>query len=571
MRHSITVLPLVSLLLASASAADLWKTTFTGSTGDNRNLINTGIDTSFTDSLNADDFGLLFEDTTFTGTVFMHSGAMASGTYYSPRTNVDNPAVASPQNGGWWQADFRYSGGAQTFDLSGVALEVTWSNSGGNIQTSGNNFGTSIRDVTLSLQYSLDGGVTWTEVAAPQTYDVTEPDTQDQIQVRTFNPVSAITVNHATQDLWLRVRAQNAGATIGGYVDIKSVTFQGAVIPSTGVLWTTNFSGADGNARTLVQNYGDSSFTDTLAGADANLTFEDTTFTGSVFMHSGNMGSGRYYSPRTNVDNPTAADPQNGGWWQTEFRYSGGTQAIELSSVTFETVWSNSTGNIQTLGNSFGVSIRDILLTAEYSTDNGNTWTPIASPQTYDVTEPDTQDQIQYRTFTPTSPIPVDHATQDLWLRVKAENTGFLSGGYVNIKSIAFNGTAAQPPNDYATWAQSYPSSDLSDPHADLDGDGVSNNEERLWGMDPTSGSNASPITSGLHPSTRTLTFTRRSPALTGAAFSYLYSTTLSGWTAFEPVSVTATGTSPVESVTIEVPAEIMGPKFFVRVLATEN
>lgn len=568
MRNHILVLPLVSLLLNPAIAADLWKTTFTGSTGDNRNLINTNLGPSFTDTLNADDFNLTFDDTTFTGTVFLHAGNMASGTYYSPRTNVDNPGAAAPQNGGGWQADFRYAGGAQTYDLSGIALEMTWSNSSGNIQTTGNNYGTSIRDVTLSLQYSLDGGVTWTNVAASQTYDLTEPDTQDQIQVRTFNPASAITVNHATQDLWLRVRAQNTGTTIGGYVDIKSVTFQGDVVSNTGVLWTTGFSGTDGNARTLINNNGDASFTDTLAGSDANLTFQDTTFTGTVFMHSGSMGSGHYYSPRTNVDNPSAADPQNAGWWQTEFRYSGGSQAIQLSGVSFEMVWSNSTGNIQTLGNSYGTSIRDITLTAEYSTDGGANWTQIAAPQTYDVTEPDTQDQVQLRTFTPASPIAVDHATQDLWLRVKAENATVTSGGYVNIKSIAFSGTATAPPNDYNTWAQSYPSADLTNPEADLDGDGMTNDLERIWALDPTSGTSSSPIVGILNPATRTFSYTRRDPFLTHRNFRYEYSTTLAGWTAFTPISESFDLTGSMETVTVEVPAGLAGPKLFVRVAA---
>jgi hypothetical protein len=45
----------------------------------------------FADALNADDANLTFEDTTFTGTVFMNQNDMASGTYYSPGTNVDSP------------------------------------------------------------------------------------------------------------------------------------------------------------------------------------------------------------------------------------------------------------------------------------------------------------------------------------------------------------------------------------------------------------------------------------------------------------------------------------------------
>jgi len=42
----------------------------------------------------------------------------------------------------------------------------------------------------------------------------------------------------------------------------------------------------------------------------------------------------------------------------------------------------------------------------------------------------------------------------------------------------------------------------------------------------------------------------------------------LTGWTDFTPASETAKGESPVESVTVEVPAGIVGKKLFVRVVA---
>lgn len=219
-----------ALAAASSPAATLFTTGFTGTSGNARDLTVTSADPSFTDPLTADDANLTFQDTTFTGTVFMHSGTMAAGTYYSPRTNVDNPAAAS-QNGGWWQSEFRYSGGVQVVSLNSASLGVVWSNSGGNLQVGD----TVIRDITLSLDYSIDG-TTWLPVATPQTYNLTvNPGTAAaQLQTRVFSFASPLTVDHAAADLWLRVRADNAGASAGGYVNLQSISVDGAVVPEPG-------------------------------------------------------------------------------------------------------------------------------------------------------------------------------------------------------------------------------------------------------------------------------------------------------------------------------------------------
>lgn len=227
---SASLLTLSLLALASpAGAAVLWTTTFSGSDGTNRNLTNTTGDLSFTDTLTADDANLTFQDTSFTGSVFMHSGNLATGDHYSPRTNVDNPAAGSPQNGGWWQTEFRYTGGTQTVSLENIVLDVVWSNSGGNRQVGD----TTVRDITLSTEYSFDGGTNWFTVSAAQTFNLTiNPGTvAQQYQDRTFTPGSPIVVDHSTEDLWLRVRAENANATAGAYVNLRDITFNGTVIP----------------------------------------------------------------------------------------------------------------------------------------------------------------------------------------------------------------------------------------------------------------------------------------------------------------------------------------------------
>jgi hypothetical protein len=207
------------------------------------------------------------------------------------------------------------------------------------------------------------------------------------------------------------------------------------------VLWTTTFTGANDTTRTLTNTTGGGAFTDSLSGSYANLTFSDTTFTGSSFK---NVSSGTYFSPNTNVDNPGAGSGQNGGSWQTEFRYTGGTQTISLESIVFDMVWTSSTAAFQ-VGDA---TVRDITLTGEYSIDGGANWLALAAAQSYNMTvNPGTiPQQHQDRTFTLASAVNVNHATQDLWIRVKAENSGATAGGYANIRDITFNGSVVPEP-----------------------------------------------------------------------------------------------------------------------------
>jgi hypothetical protein len=132
-----------------------------------------------------------------------------------------------------------------------------------------------------------------------------------------------------------------------------------------------------------------------------------------------------------------------------------------------------------------------------------------------------------------------------------------------------------QPDGDYTIWTADFPGTDLSDPNADFDGDGLSNNEERIWGLDPTSAVSSNPISVPLDFPAGTFSYTRRNPALnTGLAYSYQWSDTLAAdsWEPFTPANVAASGASPVETVTITLPASLLtGPKGFVRVVADSD
>jgi len=64
---------------------------------------------------------------------------------------------------------------------------------------------------------------------------------------------------------------------------------------------------------------------------------------------------------------------------------------------------------------------------------------------------------------------------------------------------------------------------------ADLDGDGLSNDYERMWGLNPTNGGSRSPVISS-PDKTGTFTYTRRTQALTGLQYTVWVSTDLQDW-----------------------------------------
>ncbi len=126
---------------------------------------------------------------------------------------------------------------------------------------------------------------------------------------------------------------------------------------------------------------------------------------------------------------------------------------------------------------------------------------------------------------------------------------------------------------DYIAWASGYPGADLDDPDGDNDGDGLSNNKERIWGLNPTQPSSMNPISVPVDSAAGTFSYTRRNPSLTGASFTYERSSTLepNSWTVFIPAVETPDGTNPVETVAITVPSSFFGDeRVFFRVVASE-
>jgi alpha-galactosidase len=124
--------------------------------------------------------------------------------------------------------------------------------------------------------------------------------------------------------------------------------------------------------------------------------------------------------------------------------------------------------------------------------------------------------------------------------------------------------------SDYATWAAQWPGASLSDPNADLDGDGLSNDYERIWGLNPTNAASRNPFTSTTGLAAGTFRYTRRAVALSGLSYTVWTSTNLTTWTQDTgAVQTPGTPVAEVETVTVNLsPALLGGQRLFVRVRA---
>jgi hypothetical protein len=128
--------------------------------------------------------------------------------------------------------------------------------------------------------------------------------------------------------------------------------------------------------------------------------------------------------------------------------------------------------------------------------------------------------------------------------------------------------------NDYDNWSALYPGADLSDPDEDITGNGWTNNEARLFGLNPTSPASVNPIGVPLDAGTGTFSYTRRDVSLTGATYEIWTSTTLGpgSW-----VKDTGAGQTPgtpdangVETVSVTLSATPVDGRLFAQVRAVE-
>ncbi len=121
--------------------------------------------------------------------------------------------------------------------------------------------------------------------------------------------------------------------------------------------------------------------------------------------------------------------------------------------------------------------------------------------------------------------------------------------------------------SDYAAWAALYPGFTDTDPTHDPDGDGMTNQQEFAFGLDPTSGSSVNPITQQLDQATGTFKYSRY--ANSGLDYIVECGTDLSIW---NPATTTELIGTPdakgVQIITVTVTDAPVGGKLFVRVRA---
>lgn len=219
--------PILSILAAtvttvtSGHAAVLWNTTFSGSNNtDNasRTITNTPSG-EFTDTLATTTSALTRSSTT--GNFFLTGTGNVFGNY-NPNQNVDNAAGAG------WNAVFDFGTGSQTISLTDVTFNIFRFNGSGATQATD----ASVRDVNIGAEYTLNGGGSWTALAATQLVNLTNSNTTTGVNIAlNYALESPVTVNLATNDFRIRYTVVNSGVSTGAYNGISSIAFNGSVVP----------------------------------------------------------------------------------------------------------------------------------------------------------------------------------------------------------------------------------------------------------------------------------------------------------------------------------------------------
>lgn len=216
------LLPL--LLTGGAHGAVVWTTTFTDSSaGANtgRNVVNTAA-SGFTDTLSSTYVLTRSEAATPT---FL-TGTNNSAANFNPRQNVDNAA------GAFWQADFTFTGGTSTVDLSGVSFQIYRFNNTGNTQASD----ATSRTVNFSAFYTTNGGTSWSPLGAVKNINTTTSNSGNILLNLDFALTNAATVDLSENDFQVRFRAENDGTNAGANIGINSFSVNAIPEPSASLL-----------------------------------------------------------------------------------------------------------------------------------------------------------------------------------------------------------------------------------------------------------------------------------------------------------------------------------------------
>jgi autotransporter-associated beta strand protein len=144
-------------------------------------------------------------------------------------------------------------------------------------------------------------------------------------------------------------------------------------------------------------------------------------------------------------------------------------------------------------------------------------------------------------------------------------NTG---GAITGLGVIQVGPTGMTP--EYIAWATSFSGFTDTYPTHDPDGDGMTNQQEFAFGLDPTSGASSNPIVAPLDKTTGKFSYTRLAPASSGLSYVIYTSPDLKIWTedggAVQHVTANDFDVETVEVTLSGLP--LTAPKLFVRVAA---
>jgi autotransporter-associated beta strand protein len=162
-------------------------------------------------------------------------------------------------------------------------------------------------------------------------------------------------------------------------------------------------------------------------------------------------------------------------------------------------------------------------------------------------------------------------------LRFGTTNSGLSASQISQISAVGFTGfaldgsgflTATPSGTPYTIWAATFLPADVSNPAGDNDGDGLVNQQEFAYGLNPLSGSSVNSILVQLNKTTGTFSYQRR--AGTGLNYKILTSPDLVAWThdATAGQAATSAGSNETVVVTLTGVKPLTATKLFVRVAA---